>query len=98
MVMMVHLRRGVVVVVMVWLRGRVVVVYRRRVVMVYRGRVVMMYRGRVVVVCRRRVVVVAVVCKVMSNISSVSCMFGLMVLLLSTGLCMCMVEMFNNHI
>ena len=90
MVMVVHLRRGVVVVVMVWLRGRVVVVYR--------GRVVMVYRGRVVVVCRGRVVVVAVVCKVMSNISSVSCMFGLMVLLLSTGLCVCMVEMFNNHI
>ena len=90
MVMVVHLRRGVVMVVMVWLRGRVVVVYR--------GRVVMVYRGRVVVVCRGRVVVVAVVCKVMSNISSVSCMFGLMVLLLSTGLCVCMVEMFNNHI
>ena len=90
MVMVVHLRRGVVLVVMVWLRGRVVVVYR--------GRVVMVYRGRVVVVCRGRVVVVAVVCKVMSNISSVSCMFGLMVLLLSTGLCVCMVEMFNNHI
>ena len=73
-------------------RGRVVVVmvmvvHLGNVVMVWFRDMVMVWLGDMVMVHLRNMVMVAMMCHVMSNISTFCCMLCLVVLLVSTGLC-----------